>query len=106
MRKSLKIQAERQPISGSIALYMFQQDGEQVSIVENMQMRAINPVEFAEPSARISTADAQALADSLWDAGIRPAQSKMSAGAFDAQGAHLADMRAIAFGKLSIEAPK
>lgn len=41
----------------------------------------------------LGNVDAQNLMDSLWDAGIRPAQAKGSAGQLTAVQAHLTDMR-------------
>lgn len=55
------------------------------------------------PTMMLEADQAQQLANDLWDAGIRPAQSKMSHGAFEAQGQHLNDMRAIAFGNLALK---
>ena len=49
--------------------------------------------------------EAQELMDMLWDCGLRPAQSKSSAGQVEAIQRHLADMRTIAFNRLEIETP-
>lgn len=51
----------------------------------------------AEPAMAINTDIAQSLMDSLWDAGIRPAGAKGSAGQLTAVQGHLSDMREIAF---------
>lgn len=73
------------------------------------------PVEFTreaalgvpanDPLIVLDFEDAQRLADELWAAGVRPAQGKQSEGVTGAQGKHLEDMRAIAFGKLMLQAP-
>ena len=66
------------------------------------------PVAFGEyvpPTACLDLDEAQALMDSLWQAGIRPIEAKAGVGAFDAQARHLADMRAIAFDRLKVLAP-
>ena len=51
----------------------------------------------AEPTLRLTGDEAQELADRLWDAGVRPTQSKQGQGMFEAQGRHLDDMRALVF---------
>ena len=52
------------------------------------------------PTMRLTNADAQALMDALWTAGIRPAEGAGSAGQMAATEKHLKDMQAIAFGLL------
>jgi hypothetical protein len=54
------------------------------------------------PTFSLSSAHAQALADELWHAGFRPKAATSPDGALHMQGAHLADMRAIAFAKLGL----
>jgi len=68
-------------------------------------------LEFAEvpngapidPTFSLQRDEAQELIDMLWSCGLRPTQSKSSAGQLDAVERHLADMRAIAFNKLEIK---
>jgi hypothetical protein len=72
---------------------------------QNIEWEA-SPEGFAVPATgELTYGEAQELANALWSAGIRPEQSKQSQGAYDAQGQHLADMRAIAFDKLKVERP-
>lgn len=85
----------------SIALYAKSNDG----IASRIEFKAADDGLIPEPFARIDMESAQHLANALWDAGIRPAQGKNSEGVNAAQGAHLQDMRAIAFGKLGITKP-
>jgi hypothetical protein len=69
------------------------------------------PLDFAEvpagapvdPTFSLQRDEAQELMDMLWSCGLRPTQSKSSAGQLDAVERHLADMRAIAFNKLEIK---
>lgn len=58
-----------------------------------------------QPTFRLHGEEAQELMDMLWNCGLRPTQSKSSAGQLEAVERHLADMRAIAFSKLEIEKP-
>lgn len=50
-----------------------------------------------EPMLNIRSEEAQALMDSLWDAGLRPTAGSGSAGAMDATLRHLEDMRYLVF---------
>ncbi len=50
----------------------------------------------------IDSAEAQKLANDLWEAGIRPEQSKTGQGMTDAMARHLADMRAIVADRLKV----
>ncbi len=58
-----------------------------------------------EPAFRLAHEEAQELADSLWDSGIRPTQSKAGAGQAEAVQKHLEDMRVLAFHTLDIPKP-
>lgn len=60
---------------------------------------------FIAPTFRMYPEAAQELASRLWDQGFRAEQSKQSQGAFEAQGQHLEDMRALAFAKLNVAKP-
>lgn len=54
------------------------------------------------PNLVLSNTSAQRLMDLLWNCGLRPTEGKGSAGAFNAQGKHLEDMRKIAFAQLQL----
>jgi hypothetical protein len=59
-----------------------------------------------DPLLYLDDGAAQSLLDQLWNMGLRP-KAVMTADATNkAQAEHLADMRAIAFAKLSIAAPE
>lgn len=53
----------------------------------------------------MSKDDLQALMDEIWNAGIRPTEGSGSAGSLAATERHLADMRAIVAGQLSVALP-
>lgn len=58
---------------------------------------------YVAPPIVLGHGEAQLLANALWEAGIRPQQSRQSQGQTEAMADHLADMRAIAFHKLNIK---
>ena len=57
------------------------------------------------PAFELLDESGQELIDALWAIGLRPTQGRQSEGVTAAQGRHLEDMRAIAFGKLDVEKP-
>jgi hypothetical protein len=57
-------------------------------------------------AARLSLEEAQGLLDSLWQAGLRPAEASGSTGQLAATVRHLEDMRAIAFCKTDVCLPE
>jgi hypothetical protein len=67
--------------------------------------QVVEPGEYSPVSLILRDEDAQALANSLWNAGFRPEGSRASAGQLDATQAHLADMRAMAFQGLKLQKP-
>ncbi len=56
-------------------------------------------------AARLSLEESQLLMDSLWQAGLRPAEGSGSTGQLAATVRHLEDMRAIAFEKTGVLKP-
>ena len=58
-----------------------------------------------QPTFSLAYQEAQELMDALWNVGLRPTQSRSSAGQTEAVERHLADMRTIAFSKLEIVKP-
>ena len=107
MGKGFQVFPQANPMQQAIDLYMFVDNGNGTrDAVINMTMQRVEPGSYYEASTRLDFAAAQQLADSLWNLGFRPTQSKQADGAMGAQGAHLSDMRAIVFAKLSIEPPK
>lgn len=65
-----------------------------------------NPGQIVDPCAYMSMENAQTFMNVMWGLGIRPTAAVGSTGQLQATEKHLQDMRAIAFSKLSVEAPK
>ena len=105
--KGFQIFPQANGMQQAIDLFMFVEHGNGVrDAVINMTMQRTEPGMWLDPPARLEFSAAQQLADALWNLGFRPTQSKISDGATEMQSAHLADMRTIAFSKLSIPMPK
>lgn len=69
----------------------------------NMVMKEVDPGDVMDPTFCISMTEAQTLMDDLWNAGLRPTEGSGSSGSLRATEKHLADMRKIAFKRLSIQ---
>jgi hypothetical protein len=83
------------------------QNGDTFSIAKPLTLEAIkDPCASFEPTVVLSRDAAQELIDELWRCGLRPSEGSGSAGALAATERHLADMRALSFGKLGIKAPE
>jgi len=78
-------------------------DNETRSFADNILLRGAKPGESIPAVARLEPQSAQALMDSLWDCGIRPALGHGSAGQLEAVQKHLHDMKQIAFHALKIK---
>jgi len=59
-----------------------------------------------KPTMMLNADQAQLLMDSLWEAGVRPADGAGSAGAMLRTEKHLEDMRALAFQSLKVKPPE
>jgi len=90
-----------------LALTFFSDDGHRLAVGQPVVMedvdRNIACATGPGPTVSLTREAAQKLADDLWRLGIRPTEAAGSAGSYSAQGAHLSDMRKIAFCKLGIE---
>lgn len=88
--------------AGDVGLFVQRDDGGNRQVFYRGEWRDLDQGLLQdEPSFAVELDDAQKLIDDLWAAGVRPSETRDR----DAQGRHLADMRAIAFGKLNIEKP-
>jgi hypothetical protein len=104
--KFIRAVAHRDPWSEQVGFLL-------VEHVSGQPRRVAKPLEFVElpdgapldPTFRLQGMEAQELMDMLWNCGLRPTQSKSSAGQMEAIQRHLADMRTIAFNRLEIETP-
>lgn len=75
-------------------------------VATNITFEKLEPDTIIErPSLSIMPEQAQSLMDDLWTCGFRPTQGRQSEGVTEAQGRHLEDMRALAFGKLGMVKP-
>lgn len=102
----LRFYCQRSPYSDDIKLHVA--TGHPVNgIAKPLEFEAHQPGHLAPdtPALTMQQEAAQELIDVLWGAGLRPTQGKQSEGVTAAQGRHLEDMRALAFGKLNIDAP-
>lgn len=106
MSNTLKARVFPADYGSRLRLYLFNERGEKRSFVENMTL--IDVTDGAEPpsAAFIDMRDAQQFMDDLWSAGVRPTDGKDPKGQIAATQRHLEDMRAIAFAKLKVAAPK
>lgn len=107
MKAPVKFHAERVNFGRGVNVYVHQvlNDG---SVMAGLAM-AFQRLDFDAPqppaALSLSMNEAQALMDSLWDAGLRPTEGSGSAGALAATQEHLKDMRRIAFELLNCETP-
>lgn len=101
----ISIQALMGLSHGAVELYVTRTENNRRQILTSTGWEEVEPGDYASPSYLMERDSAQELANALWSAGFRPEQSKQAQGAYEAQGQHLADMRAIAFDKLRVARP-
>ena len=83
------------------------QNGDSFAIARPVQFETVDPTAVPPaPTVSLQRDAAQQLMDELWRIGVRPTEGSGSAGAMAAVERHLADVRAIAFHKLNLAAPK
>jgi hypothetical protein len=89
----------RDPTRGfDLCLYVWDTEGERSAVALPVVFQAQPPdgrSRHLEPTIIFTAAEAQTLADSLWDAGVRPDGAKGSAGQLAAVESHLSDVRAV-----------
>jgi len=90
----LEINVQWNPLMSKFQCYVLKDGG---YIASPLSLAKLDTAGWADPTMVLSPEEAQYIADQLWNAGIRPAGSKQSQGAFDAQGRHLEDMRCLVF---------
>jgi hypothetical protein len=74
-----------------------QRDGRVYALsVDTVRQEVVDPGAMWPKFMPLDSADAQALMNALWDAGLRPANGESSMAHVDAMKAHLEDMRALA----------
>jgi len=97
--QKFRCNVEFRPYSNQYALRMMLGDKAATDLV----FQKVEPGSIVDPVINLEQESAQELANALWAAGIRPEQSMQAQGAYDAQGKHLSDMRAIAFKQLKMK---
>ena len=95
-----KIRAHKNIFEELIELYIF----DKASVATPIVFKEREIGEYNEPTLTITTEQAQALMDNLYNLGIRPTDAKGSnAGALEATQKHLEDMRKIAFNYIELK---
>lgn len=104
---TIVIQAHRDPFRSrdKIEINIWKQGPEGIWDGRMVFERAPEGTSIA-PTLVASKEELQALADSLWEAGVRPMQAEGSAGQLAAVERHLADMRHLAFAKTDVPRPE
>lgn len=73
-------------------------DRNHVFQVASVTMSPVEPIgRPPEPTLNMSKAEAQAMMDAFWEAGLRPSSGEGNAGQLGATRAHLDDMRKLVF---------
>lgn len=92
-------------LRGQVALVVWKESPERLE-AGRIVFEPIAEGQAAEPTVVASREDLQRLADSLWEAGVRPMQAEGSVGQLAAVQGHLADMRHLAFAKCEVPRPE
>jgi hypothetical protein len=83
-----------------ISFFVRQREGTSIYLAAPLTMNLVEGGDCfvdPEPTFNLRPEEAQALMDSLWDAGLRPSEGSGSAGAMAATQKHLEDMRTLIF---------
>lgn len=103
--KRIQFRAQRQPFfNDSVQLWLYETttinghvDASVGVSVELKKLEEKDQCRAQAPLISLTPAEAQALVDELWQAGIRPTEGSGSAGQLAAVNRHLEDMRTIVF---------
>ena len=104
--EEILIRAFDEPSMGKVGLYIVKRLHGTVTHQGVLTWKEVEPFSRTPPVVYLESDEAQRLVDSLWEAGLRPAQGHGTAGQLDATRSHLDDMRAIVAGKLKIALPE
>lgn len=96
---TLWLRATTTPWRRDVELRLAVVDGARMAIATGLTMDEGQEGQDVAPFLTIDYTMAQALMDELWECGLRPSKGTGSAGAFEAQGRHLEDMRSLVFAK-------
>lgn len=89
--------AQREMFSNRIALHIAESTNSGTAVARPLVMTEISDAMQTAPCVRLTTTEAQALMDELWNVGLRPSEGSGSAGAMAAIQKHLEDMRTLVF---------
>lgn len=92
MAERVEILAQHNPAWGQIDCYVFTEGRTYIAQPETLSVEPVEKGKGYKPLFTLTHDTARALMDALQRAGVRPTEDKGNA-AFDAQGAHLADLR-------------
>ena len=107
LNKNMEIRAQWSPWYAGIELMVRSQDeAALVCHVGRLTMEEGEPGQIIGPTATLDRRTAQQLMDDLWHCGLRPSQARSGDTTLEATRAHLQDMRALAFAKSKVEAPR
>lgn len=98
------VRAKAAPWAHSVEIAAFGRVMGGATKVATVQWEEIADNAEMKPLLSISMEQAQVLMDDLWNAGVRPTEGAGSAGAMRAAERHIADLRAVAFKSLGIDA--
>lgn len=92
MAERVEILAQANPAWGQIDCYVFTEGRTHIAQPNNLTVEPVQKDKGYQPLFALTHDTARALMDALQRAGVRPTDDKGNA-AFDAQGAHLADLQ-------------
>lgn len=95
-----KVICRRNIFGNELSFYFRTRSESGIGVAEPLVIKLSNPEDlYVEPMPTFTLLpeEAQALMDSMWDAGLRPTEGSGSAGAMAATQRHLEDMRTLVF---------
>jgi hypothetical protein len=103
-QSNLDLWCHRSPVQVCYDFYLGRRDRQQNKVfVAEIVLREVSPATYNPASFQLEPEAAQALMDTMWQAGLRPSDGTASTGQLKATETHLADMRKLAFGLLTHE---
>jgi hypothetical protein len=99
MRNGQRIRVAKADLfSQSLAVFLYERVGDHFAVATQVVMQERRAEgQIVEPTMHLDPQAAQELMDSLWDAGVRPAEGHGSTGQLAATERHLNDMRRLVF---------
>jgi hypothetical protein len=101
---ALDLWCHRSPVQVCYDFYLGKRDREQNKVfAASITLNEVSPATFNPASFQLDPDAAQALMDTMWQAGLRPSDGTASTGQLKATENHLKDMQKLAFGLLTHE---